>query len=146
MATPGGPQLPHPVLQAMLICDQAIRENGTHKVTLVGIFDQITSDAFPLVWNRPLAVYARITDAQGTYPIRLELVQLEDEQSIGRLEGQAVVNDRMAANELIFGIEGIQFDRPGTYEFRLFAGGRFVIGGALLRVVQLNQPQGGPHD
>ena len=137
--------LPHPVMQAILCADNAIREAGTNKVTLVGIFERIFGRAFPLSFARPIFIYARLTDAQGTYPVRLELVRLDDdEQAVGRLEGHIVVADRLAAAELVFTLTGGTFERPGRYEFRLFAGGRFVIGGAVLNVVQQDQaPQGG---
>jgi hypothetical protein len=89
-------------MQAMLIADHAIREAETNKVTLVGIFDRIFGQTFPLQWSHPVAVYVRVTDAEGDYPIRLELVRLEDEQTIGRLEGRAVVGSRLQPHELIF--------------------------------------------
>lgn len=141
----GEPSLPHPVMQAILCADQAIREAGTNKVTLVGIFDRILGPTFPLVWNRPVFVYARITDAQGQYPIKLELVRADDEQAVGRLEGQATIADRLASSEMIFALPPeVTFERPGRYEFRLFANGRFVVGGAPLDVIQVDQaPQGG---
>ena len=127
-------------MQAMLCADTAIREVGTNKVTLVGIFDRIFGPEFPLTWGRQIAVYVRMTDAEGTYPIRLELVRVDDEQAIGRLEGQAVIAQRLSATELIVNLPpGITFERPGRYEVRLFANGRFVVGGATLNVVQQNQ-------
>jgi hypothetical protein len=138
----GTPDLPHPTMQAMLCADTAIREVGTNKVTLVGIFDRIFSPEFPLVWGRPISVYVRLNDAEGTYPFRLELVRVDDEQAIGRMEGQAAISGRLAASELIVNVPpGVTFERPGRYEFRLFANGRFVIGGASLNVVQQNQVQ-----
>lgn len=142
MAAAGGQELPHPVLQAMLMCDRAIREIGTNKVTLVGIFDRIWAGGFPLHWVKGLSVYARVTDAEGEYQIRLELVRLEDEQAIGRADGTAVMNDRMSSAELIFNLDAIVFERLGRYEFRLFAQGRHV-GGLVFNVVQGSQPQGG---
>jgi len=144
MATgPTTPELPRPVMLAMLIADHAIREVGTSKITLVGIFDRITGDTFPLAWVHPVALYARVTDAEGDYPVRLELVRLDDEQTIGRLEGRAVIASRLQASELVFIMGPIVFERPGTYEFSLFADLLFV-GSARLFVVQQNQPQGGP--
>jgi hypothetical protein len=64
----GSRQLPRPKMQAMLIADHAIREMDTGKVTLVGVFDRITGPVFPLHWTHPVAVYARVTDAEGDYP------------------------------------------------------------------------------
>jgi len=133
-----GPELPRPVLQAMLVCDQAIREAETHKVSLVGIFDQIRGAEFPLAWARPTAVYARVTDAEGHYQIRLELVRLEDELSVGRVDVEMTVGDRMGFSELIFNLDRLIFERPGRYEFRLFAGDRYV-GGVVFTVIQVEE-------
>jgi hypothetical protein len=116
-----GRELPRPVLQAMLVCDQAIREAE-----------------FPLVWARPTAVYARVTDAEGHYQIRLELVRLEDEVSVGRLDVEMTAGDRMGFGELIFNLDRLIFERPGRYEFRLFAGDRYV-GGVVFTVIQMDE-------
>jgi hypothetical protein len=133
-----GRELPRPVLQAMLVCDQAIREAETNKVSLVGIFDQIRGAEFPLVWARPTAVYARVTDAEGHYQIRLELVRLEDEQSVGRLDVEMTAGDRMGFSELIFNLDRLIFESLGRYEFRLFAGDRHV-GGVVFTVIQIDE-------
>ena len=124
----------------MLVCDQAIREVETNKVTLVGIIHRILGLEFPLLWSRPTTVYARVTDAEGEYEIRLELVRLEDEQTIGRVDRKAEVPDRMASREIIFNLDGgLLFELPGRYEFRLFADGRHV-GGIVFTVIQMQEP------
>jgi hypothetical protein len=122
----------------MLVSDQAIREAETNKVSLVGIFDQIRGAEFPLAWARPTAVYARVTDAEGHYQIRLELVRLEDELSVGRVDVEMTVGDRMGFSELIFNLDRLIFERPGRYEFRLFAGDRHV-GGVVFTVIQIDE-------
>ena len=63
---------PHPSLNAMLLCDHTIREHGTGKVSLIGIFENISAARFPVV-HRALSVYAKLVDAEGEYAIRLEL-------------------------------------------------------------------------
>jgi len=131
----GGRELPRPVLQAMLVCDQAIRDAETNKVSLVGIFDQIRGAEFPLAWARPTAVYTRVTDAEGHYQIQQELVRLEDEASVGRVDVEMTAGDRMGFGELIFKFDRLIFERPGRYEFRLFAGDRYV-GGVVFTVIQ----------
>lgn len=130
------PEPPHPALIAMLLCDKAIREAGTNKVTLVGIFDRIFSSVFPFDWLKGVAVYARLTDAQGMYNMRIELVRLEDEQAVGRGEFQVTVEDRMRAHEITMEFGRLRFEHPGKYEFRLFANDRY-LGGAALDVVQV---------
>ena len=131
-----GRELPRPVLQAMVVCDQAITHADADKVTLVGIFDRIQGGQFPLDWARPTAVYARVTDAEGDYDLQLELVRLEDERTVGWMGGRVEIEDRMVSRGVVFNLdEGLVFERPGRYEFRLFADNRHV-GGTVLTVIQ----------
>lgn len=123
----------------------AIREAGTNKVTLVGIFDRIFGPGFPLQHLAPVAIYARLMDAEGEYPIRIDLVRLDDEMTIGRAELTATITDRMSTHEVVVNFASgiLVFEQPGAYEWRLFANGRHV-GGLRMVVVQVDQPQGGP--
>ncbi|MEK6664965.1 MAG: hypothetical protein AABZ20_00865 [candidate division NC10 bacterium] len=116
---------PHPVCNAFLICDYAIREEGTGKVSLVGVFENINARSFP-VTHGLLCVYAKLTDAEGNYEIRLELVRLEDLVIVGQGALTMTIEDRMVAPEIIFQLGGLVFERPGRYEFRLSANARSV--------------------
>lgn len=116
---------PTPVLKAMLVCDQTIRDELTHKVSVIGIFDKIIAPTFP-VRHPMLTVYARITDAEGEYNFRLEFINLENNQKLGEGTETAEVGDRMVMHDLIFHLHGLQFESPGSYEFRLFADSQFV--------------------
>lgn len=71
----------------------------------------------------------------------LDLVRLEDDQTIGRIELPVALADRIASYDLIFPIDEMRFERPETYEFRLFADLRY-IGGMRLDVLPVNQPRG----
>lgn len=74
--------------------------------------------------------------------MRVELVRLEDEQAVGRGEFQANIGDRMRAHEITMEFGRLRFERPGRYESRLFASGRY-LGGAVLDVVQVESQQVG---
>jgi len=115
----------HPALNAILICDQAIREEGTGKVSLIGIFENIGARQFPSKHGL-LCVYAKLTDAEGQYDVRLELIRLEDLMTIGQGHLTMSVEDRMAPIELVFQLGGLVFGRPGRYEFRLYANDKSV--------------------
>lgn len=67
----------------MLLCDHIIREAGAGKVSLIGIFENISAARFPIV-HRALSVYAKLGDAEGEYTIRLELMRLEDAHVVAR--------------------------------------------------------------
>lgn len=109
----------------MLLCDLTIREHGTGKISLIGVFENISAQRFPVV-HRALAVYAKLSDAAGEYTIRLELVRLDDGEVVAQGTLKASFADRMSPGELIFNLENLGLERPGRYEFRLYADDRFV--------------------
>jgi hypothetical protein len=122
-----GPTRPHPSLNAMLLCDLTIREHGTGKISLIGVFENISATTFPVV-HRALSVYAKLADAEGEYAIKLELVRLDDSRVVAQGLLRATFADRMTPGELIFNLENLGFERAGRYEFRLYAEDRFVAG------------------
>ena len=124
---PSTPERAHPSLNAMLLCDLTIREHGSGKISLIGVFENISAARFPVV-HRALSVYAKLTDAEGDYTIRLELVRLEDSHVVAQGTLKATFADRMTPGELIFNLENLGLEKPGRYEFRLYADERFVAG------------------
>jgi len=129
---------PHPACNAMLICDQAVQEGATGKTSLVGIFENVSAHQYPAHCGL-FTVYAKLTDAQGEYRIRLELISLGDFTVIGQKEFRATIADRMVPAELVFQIAGLVFEKPGRYEFRLYANERWV-GSKSLYFVQARDP------
>ena len=73
---------PVPSVIAILLCDRIIEEVGTHKKTLVGIFDRIN---VPAPVRMPLAFYARLTDAEGKYKFRVDVMFLNKGQLYRRV-------------------------------------------------------------
>jgi hypothetical protein len=134
------PKPPRPTFNAMLICDHTIREAGTLKVSLIGIFGAIWSPVFPSI-HSSLCVYANLGDAQGKYRFRLELLQADTMKVIGRGEGDVDIGDRMLPAEVVFELRGLAFDRPGRYEFNLYANDD-LVGRKSFDVLQLKQPPG----
>jgi hypothetical protein len=100
--------------------------------------ENIAAHQFPAGWGL-LTVYAKLTDAQGDYRIRLELIHLSDLTVIGQGQFRATISDRMVPAELVFQIGGLVFQKPGPYEFRLYANDRWV-GSKSLRLVQAPEP------
>ncbi len=133
---------PHPVLNAMVVCDSAMQDEATGKTTLVGLFENISATQFPTLHGL-LCVYAKLTDAQGEYRIRLELVRLEDLAVVGQGRLGVTFADRMTPAELVFQIAGLRFERPGRYEFRLYANDHWV-GSKSLSLVQAPESQALP--
>ena len=134
-----------PTIHAMLICDMVIKDAGSNKHSAVGIFTDVYASAYPMMLN-PLAVYVCIADAIGTYELVMELVDLEQDKPLGRVQGLKLQSkEKLQSHD--FGIRFVNtvFPHPGTYEFRLLADGR-LLGGKTLRVRALPQqaPPGAP--
>jgi len=109
----------------MLICDSTIREIGSGKVSLIGIFASISADSFPAM-HHALSVYANLADADGNYRFRLTLQRRDDGALLGEGGMDAVAEDRLKPLELVFDLRGLVFERPGRYDFTLYANGRHV--------------------
>jgi hypothetical protein len=136
------PKPPHPTFNAMLICDNALREEGSKKVSLIGIFAQVLAEKFPTI-HGSLCVYANIADAEGKYRLRLELVRADDMLMIGSGGTEVDFPDRWRPAEVVFELRGLVFERPGRYEFVLWANDR-VVGRKSFDVLQLNRPGEAP--
>ena len=108
-------------MNALLFCERVILEARTGQVSLIGLFEGAASPAFPLVI--PLVyVYARMTDAHGEYLFKLELVRRHDMSVLAEaVLDPASADDPMAHNEAVFEFHGVALERPGHYDFRLWA-------------------------
>ena len=119
------PEKPRPDAKAMLLCDQTITDAHTGKPSLIGIFDRIGTNQFPCAV--PISIFLKMTDAQGEYTFRFELIRNNDGQAIagGQLPGPVVVGDRLAEFNLVWNMD-VQFTEPGQYEFQIYEDGRLV--------------------
>ncbi len=114
--------MPVPKTNAMLICDYVITERGTNKKSLIGVFENIGAATFPCT-HFAMSVYIKLTDAQGSYRFRLELIDLQSDNLIGKSEmpEEIHVPSPLLAHELVFNLRGVRFMHAGEYEFRIFA-------------------------
>jgi hypothetical protein len=130
---------PTPKTNAMLICDYVITERGTNKKSLIGVFENIGATTFPCT-HFALSVYIKLTDAQGDYRFRLELMDLQSDVLIGKSEmpEEVRVPSPLDAHELVFNLRGVRFMHAGKYEFRIFANDK-IFGQKKLVVDQMPQ-------
>ena len=116
-----------PSVLAVLMCDVFITDTTTGKKTLVGIFDGLSAAQFPLK-TYPFAVYAKLTDMEGDYNFRIDLIGMEDEARLAtftmRVKSPA---SRLEKLDCVFSFQtGVEFERPGHYEFQLYADDVFI--------------------
>lgn len=109
-----------PILKAMLLCDKTIVEEGTHKRSLIGIFDRMRAPKFPMV-HPAMSVYVQFRELEGVFDFSLELYDLEMEKVVSKaVVQQFKVLERSRDCELVFNMISLKFDHPGDYEFRIY--------------------------
>ena len=122
--SPKGASNPFPL--AILICDSVYIDERSKKKVLVGIFDNINATEFPTEY-KPLAIYARLIDAEGEYSFRFDYVQVKDDKLLGKASIPSVtIPDRLKVYDLVIEPPPIPLPEPGEYEFRLFANDRYI--------------------
>lgn len=125
-----------PTLKSIIICDQIIDDVVTRKKTLVGIFERIFAPQFPMQ-HGAMGIFFQLTGATGDFDFSMELADLHEDRVLGvaelpraRMENAAVIS----SFALVF--QGLRFDHPGTYEFRLWCN-KELIGQLPLNVIQV---------
>ena len=116
-----------PILKAMLLCDQTLIEEGTHKRSLIGLFDRIKVSQFPST-HPSMSVYVQFREIEGSFSFSLELYDLTE----GKIMNRSVIKDFKVENksrdcEMVFNLLSVRFEHPGEYEFRIFLN-EFVFG------------------
>ncbi len=110
----------------MLLCDQVITDAETGKKTLVGVFDSMRPPTAPFP-APPFAIYARLSDAEGKYTFRTDIVYLDADEKMGNIQvGEADAPDRLKFVDLIMRIPPGMALKYGTYEFQLYANDVFI--------------------
>lgn len=128
---------PVPTLVSLLLCDTVIQDAVTSKKSLIGMFVQVNAVAFPTTVN--LALFARLTDAEGKYRFRTDVVNLNEDKTVLSLPPTVDLEakDQLAFVELVMQIQGLPIPSPGKYEFQLWGNdvylGRTVMDAVLMK-------------
>jgi hypothetical protein len=125
-----------PVLVAALACDGAIADPATGKKTLVGIFDRVNVQAFPTQLR--MAIYLKLTDAEGPYKIDVRYVQTNSGRELGRAEGRMEFASRLGSFDLSIPFPPIEIPSEGRYEFQVWANDVY-LGGTFIDAVPMAQ-------
>lgn len=125
-----------PVLLAMIICDQIIREERTKKLSLLGLFDRVYSKKFPCSHSR-LHVYVALTEYIGTANCELKFSD-DSGNVITKLNGPLKFPNKLTIVEMNFGIKNIPLPKAGVYHFDFIVNGR-LIGHRKFKVEQIKE-------
>jgi hypothetical protein len=112
---------PPPRCKAILLCDQAIVEAMTGKVSLIGIFDRFTLRKFP-GHIRQFTAFLQLTDGVGSYNITIEVHDLREDQILARAAiVQMTFQDRSGKANLMIPVPPLLLKHPGGYDFVVLA-------------------------
>lgn len=109
-------KIPKPIPLAMIICDTVIDDATTHKKTLVGVFNAISSQRVPAL-HSSLNVFICLTEGRGEYNGILRCVHSGSNKSVLELNGKINFTDIKEIIELNFELKGIVFPEFGEYRF-----------------------------
>jgi hypothetical protein len=108
-----------PLLLAILVCDEIIRDERSRKETLVGLFNTIHARAFPCVHSH-LNVFVSLTNGHGVAPAELRLVARDTGQTLASLHGSVEFPTPLAVVHMNFEINNVTFPKAGRYSFDFF--------------------------
>ena len=116
-----------PQIKSFLIADMVIQEHGSNKWSAIGIFDRIYAQGFPYLHNT-LALYIKLSDAEGSYDIRVEFCD-ENDRKIAIFKGiKLSVPSRLNTPDFGIRTRNLQVPKPGQYCFNLYFNDEFVQG------------------
>lgn len=102
---------------AALVCDGAVTDPTTGKKTLVGIFNRVNVQTFPTQLR--MAIYMKLTDAEGPYKIEVRYVQTNSGQELGRAEGRVEFASRLGSFDFFITLPPVEIPSDGRYEFQV---------------------------
>lgn len=131
-----------PIVKSFLIADAVIQDRLTGKWSIIGLFDRVMAPAFPVV-HPTVALYFRLSDAQGRYRIKVEFRDANDRR-VGLFEGIEIeVKDPSMAIELGLPTHLLRLEKPGRYQFQLYINDEYAAA-AELSALQLPTPPPAP--
>jgi hypothetical protein len=127
-----------PSAVGLMLCDQVVFEEGTHKPYLLGVFIGVAVDDFPTGPQR-FDLFVALTDGLGEVTINVKVVRMEnDEEIYSRSMNVRFANPLQIVN-LRFQVRHLIYPTPGTYLVSFEADGE-EIAARRVRVYQLGEP------
>lgn len=130
-----------PMALAMVISDAIWIDPSTGKRTILGTFTIIGARSFPAV-HPTLSVYICVTDGRGKTPLKLRIIDVDEENDpLFNSEIDLEFDDPRAIIEINFQINGITFPEPGEYRVQLFCVNEPIIERRLVVIDASEKPQ-----
>lgn len=132
--------VPPPIALGLILCDYAILEAGTAKVSLIGTFTKRTVAVLPSE-PEPFFVFAALTAGYGDATITLTLTRLDtDDEVLTRDLTRIHFPDKLEEVQLLVQVEDWSFPAAGWYEFALLVDGEGIAQRRLEVTMSEEQP------
>lgn len=120
----------------MIICDQIIREEGTRKISLLGLFNRISSKGFPCVHSR-MHVYVAVTNYEGQADCELKFTDTSGKEIV-KFSAPLNFPNKLAVVEMNFCMNNIPLPSAGMYHFDFIINGE-LIGHRKFKIEQIKE-------
>jgi len=128
-----------PVCVAIVLCNECIEDKRTNNKSLIGLFNAIHVPSVPIIHPR-MVVLASITNAAQTLDMRL-IIRSPSGHEVASIGAPFPTFDPLAAYDIVFELNGVVIQEPGTYNVDLMCDGSY-LGGRRFDVV-LRTPMDG---
>ncbi len=136
---------PTPDVLALIVCDQIITDRITGKQSLIGMFSNVHTRAFPAT-HPQLCVFVALTEGHGETDLVIRIVDSNDARPpIVEGKGKVIFKDPRAIANLALQFHGMVFPAPGEYRVQLYAGGT-LLREARLQLTLFQPPVQGAQD
>jgi hypothetical protein len=114
-----------PVALGLTLCDYVIVEDGTNKVSTIGILTKWVTKIVPFTPPTFFA-HAALTDALGEVTPELSITRLETDEEIYNRQRRVAFADKLRELQVIFRVADLKLPAAGVYQFALLADGQWV--------------------
>ncbi len=117
---------PPPKCKAILLCESIWREEGTRKVSLMGLINSQTLASFP-GRTKPMRLFLHLVDGIGEYDTSVEFHDLAEDRIIARGKGRPIrFHSRLDPVQEFFVLPPLLIPHAGKYDVVVFANGQEV--------------------
>lgn len=111
---------------AIVICDMVIADQETKKKSLIGLFNSLWANNFPVA-HHEIHVFVSLTGGNGHYNCELNCHNESSGKTIGQTEGPLEFKNPNDVIELDFCFRNIFFPEPGNYSFEFLCDGEMIF-------------------
>jgi hypothetical protein len=126
---------PLPTVLAWLVADHAYRDQVSKRCYILGTYSALGSLAYPFT-HPGLHAYAALTELRGLTPLRVRLVDADEEGGPLWVYDTAVNSpDPLAVADLVFVSPPVTFPAPGQYLLQLYGAGQLLCERRIMAVL-----------